>query len=70
MMVVPPPEVSVPLPLETAVSKALEVSGNPGLAQDNPLERHYRDALCARVHSPQGDTVWIAGGREALAGAI
>ena len=54
----------------TAVSKALEVSGNPGLSQDNPLERHYRDALCARVHSPQGDTVWIAGGREALAGAL
>jgi len=50
-----------------AVSKAMEVSGNPGLAQANPLERHYRDVLCARVHSPQNDSIFLSGGRLALA---
>ena len=50
-----------------AVSKAMEVSGNPGLAQANPLERHYRDVLCARVHSPQDDSIFLSGGRLALA---
>jgi alkylation response protein AidB-like acyl-CoA dehydrogenase len=48
------------------VSKAMEVTGNPGLAQANPLERHYRDVLCARVHSPQNDSIFLSGGRLAL----
>ena len=52
-----------------AVSKALELAGNPGLAQANPLERHYRDVLCARVHSPQNDSIFLSGGRLALAEA-
>jgi len=52
-----------------AVSKALELTGNPGLAQANPLERHYRDVLCARVHSPQNDSIFLGGGRQALANA-
>ncbi len=52
-----------------AVSKAMEFSGNPGLAQANPLERHYRDVLCARVHSPQNDSIFLSGGRLALADA-
>jgi alkylation response protein AidB-like acyl-CoA dehydrogenase len=52
-----------------AVSKAMELAGNPGLAQANPLERHYRDVLCARVHSPQNDSIFLAGGRLALADA-
>jgi len=50
-----------------AVSKALELTGNPGLSQNNPLERHYRDVLCARVHSPQTDSIFLSGGRLALA---
>jgi hypothetical protein len=50
-----------------AVSKAMELTGNPGLAQANPLERHYRDVLCARVHSPQNDSILVSGGRLALA---
>ena len=50
-----------------AVSEALELTGNPGLAQANPLERHYRDVLCARVHSPQNDSIFLSGGRLALA---
>lgn len=49
-----------------AVAKAVEVSGNPGLSRDNPLERHYRDVLCARVHAPQNDMILTAAGRAAL----
>ncbi len=49
-----------------AVAKALEVSGNPGLSRDNPLQRHYRDVLCARIHSPQNDSILIGAGRTAL----
>lgn len=50
----------------TAVSKAVAAIGNPGLSQDNPLERHYRNVLCGRVHTPQGDSALLAAGREAL----
>ena len=45
---------------------AVEVSGNPGLTRANPLERHLRDVLCARVHSPQSDMVLGNAGRIAL----
>ncbi|WP_372399377.1 acyl-CoA dehydrogenase family protein [Azospirillum sp. HJ39] len=51
-----------------AVARALEVTGNPGLSRDNPLERHHRDVLCARVHAPQNDMILIGAGRAALAG--
>ena len=50
-----------------AVERALEVSGNPGLSRHNALQRHHRDVLCARVHSPQDDAIRLNGGREALA---
>jgi alkylation response protein AidB-like acyl-CoA dehydrogenase len=36
-----------------AVSKAMEFSGNPGLAQANPLERHYRDVPPERLDFPE-----------------
>ena len=49
-----------------AVEIALQLSGNHGLTRDNPLERHYRDVLCGRVHTPQNDAVLIAAGRRAL----
>ncbi|MFT8355558.1 MAG: acyl-CoA dehydrogenase family protein [Gluconobacter japonicus] len=49
-----------------AVSKAVAAIGNPGLSQDNPLERHYRNVLYGRVHTPQGDSALLAAGREAL----
>ena len=51
-----------------AVAKALELAGNPGLSRTNPLERHHRDVLCARVHSPQNDTILTGAGRAALLG--
>ncbi|GAB7532901.1 acyl-CoA dehydrogenase family protein [Pseudomonas sp. 3A(2025)] len=40
-----------------AVEVAIEASGNPGLSRSNPLQRHYRNVLCARVHTPQNDAV-------------
>ncbi|MFD1627690.1 acyl-CoA dehydrogenase family protein [Azospirillum griseum] len=51
-----------------AVARALEITGNPGLSRDNPLERHHRDVLCARVHTPQSDMILSGAGRAALAG--
>jgi alkylation response protein AidB-like acyl-CoA dehydrogenase len=50
-----------------AVELALEASSNPGLSRNNPLERHYRDVLCARIHTPQNDTVLGNFGRAAFA---
>jgi alkylation response protein AidB-like acyl-CoA dehydrogenase len=42
---------------------ALSLVGNPGLSRHNPLERHYRDALCSRVHTPQDDFVLLETGK-------
>lgn len=36
---------------------ALEVAGAAGLSRDNPLERHHRDALCARAHAPNNGLI-------------
>ncbi|SKD04930.1 Acyl-CoA dehydrogenase [Burkholderia sp. CF099] len=49
-----------------ALDLALGATGNHGLHRGNPLERHYRDALCGRVHAPQSDTVLLQAGRAAL----
>ena len=40
-----------------AVELAIEVTGNPGLSRSNALQRHYRNVLCGRVHTPQNDVV-------------
>jgi len=48
------------------VGQALELTGNNGLTRKNPLERHYRDVLCSRVHTPQDDSITVAAGRAAL----
>jgi len=48
------------------VEAALSLSGNHGLTRGNPLERHYRDVLCGRVHTPQDDSIKISAGRAAL----
>ena len=50
-----------------AVELAIEAAGNPGLSRRNPLERHYRDVLCSRIHTPQDDVVLGQVGRSALA---
>ncbi|MEU6676218.1 acyl-CoA dehydrogenase family protein [Streptomyces sp. NPDC046925] len=49
-----------------AVEQALALTGNHGLTRANPLQRHYRDVLCSRVHTPQDDSVLSAAGRAAL----
>ena len=49
-----------------ATQHCLEASSNPGLSRNNPLERHYRNVLCARIHTPQDDTVLGALGRGAF----
>lgn len=49
-----------------AVEKALKLTGNHGVSRNNPLERHHRDVLCGRIHSPQEDTVHLGAGRLAL----
>ncbi|WP_128927188.1 acyl-CoA dehydrogenase family protein [Bradyrhizobium guangxiense] len=48
------------------VEDALSLTGNHGLSRINPLERHYRDVLCGRVHTPQDDSTRIGLGRAAL----
>ena len=50
-----------------AVEQAVALIGNHGLTNDNPLQRHLRDVLCSRVHTPQDDMVLLAAGRAALA---
>jgi alkylation response protein AidB-like acyl-CoA dehydrogenase len=44
------------------------IVGNNGLTRHNPLERHLRDVLCARVPTPQDDSIVDAAGRAAFTG--
>lgn len=55
--------------INTAVQAGLRLLGNPGLAQDNPLERHFRDIQSAGVHAPQEDTALLNIGAAVLAAA-
>lgn len=48
------------------VDDALALTGNHGLSRANPLERHHRDVLCGRVHTPQDDSTRLILGRAAL----
>ncbi|PZP21228.1 acyl-CoA dehydrogenase family protein [Pseudomonas kuykendallii] len=50
-----------------AVRRGLELAGNHALEHANPLQRHYRNLLCGRVHTPQPDSVWLAAGKAAFA---
>ena len=52
-----------------AVQAAMQLAGNHGLSRANPLERHLRDVLCARVHTPQPDAAFVAAGRAILESA-
>ncbi|MBD2388026.1 acyl-CoA dehydrogenase family protein [Cylindrospermum sp. FACHB-282] len=49
-----------------AVGMGLELTGNPGLLKKNPLERHYRDVLCSRIHTPQNDVICQSLGKSVL----
>ncbi|MFF5231442.1 acyl-CoA dehydrogenase family protein [Dactylosporangium sp. NPDC000521] len=50
----------------SAVEQAVALVGNNALTRRNPLERHLRDVLCARIHTPQDDTILAAAGQAAL----
>jgi len=50
-----------------AVEKAVAAAGNPGLSRHNDLQRHYRDVLCGRVHTPQADVALAIAGKTAFA---
>lgn len=50
-----------------AVELATEAAGNPGPSRKHPLERHFRDVLCSRIHTPQDDLALSAVGRAAFA---
>jgi alkylation response protein AidB-like acyl-CoA dehydrogenase len=49
-----------------AVEIGISLTGNPGLSRHHPLERHYRDVLCSRIHIPQDDQALTGAGRAAL----
>jgi alkylation response protein AidB-like acyl-CoA dehydrogenase len=49
-----------------AVERAVEIIGNPGLSRANQIERHLRDVLCWRIHTPQNDSILLAAGRAAF----
>ncbi|RMQ45427.1 Acyl-CoA dehydrogenase, short-chain specific [Pseudomonas cichorii] len=50
-----------------AVELAIEAAGNPGLSRSNPLQRHYRNVLCGRVHTPQNDVILQGVGKAVFA---
>jgi butyryl-CoA dehydrogenase len=50
-----------------AVGAAFTALGNPALTRANPLERHFRDIQCCRIHPPQDDAALINVGRRTLA---
>jgi alkylation response protein AidB-like acyl-CoA dehydrogenase len=49
------------------VELALQLTGNHGLSRRNPLERHHRNVLCSRIHTPQNDSSLTAAGKSAFA---
>ncbi len=49
------------------VLAAVALVGNPGLLRRHPLERHLRNVLHGRIHTPQDDVVLGMAGRAALA---
>jgi alkylation response protein AidB-like acyl-CoA dehydrogenase len=53
-----------------SVQVAIAAIGNPGLSRSNPLERHWRDVQCSRVHPPQEDAALILAGKRTLARSL
>jgi len=49
-----------------ATRDAVGLCGNHALSRANPLERHFRDVLCAHIHTPQTDSALITAGRARL----
>jgi alkylation response protein AidB-like acyl-CoA dehydrogenase len=59
-------KVAVTRDLIAAVELAVSLVGNAGLTRHHPLQRHLRDVLCSRVHTPQEDAVLLTAGRGVL----
>ncbi|MEG3111681.1 acyl-CoA dehydrogenase family protein [Pantoea sp. T14] len=49
-----------------SVQLMVESIGNHALTRSNPLERHLRNVLCGRIHTPQDDVIFTAAGKTAL----
>lgn len=49
-----------------AVERCTLLAGNHAHSRAHPLERHWRDVQCARVHVPTGDAAHQAAGRALL----
>lgn len=49
-----------------AVDLARRVAEEAGLAPSATLDRHYRNVLCGRVHTPQSDFILAGAARQAL----
>lgn len=49
-----------------AVELSVALAGNHALDRANPLERHWRDVQCARVHVPTEESAHLSAGRAAL----
>ncbi len=49
-----------------SVQLMVESIGNPALTRANAFERHLRNVLCGRIHTPQDDAVFTAAGKAAL----
>ncbi|MXP53151.1 acyl-CoA dehydrogenase [Pantoea sp. Seng] len=50
-----------------AVELMVENIGNHALTRHHPLQRHYRNVLCGRIHTPQSDAIFTSVGKTALA---
>jgi alkylation response protein AidB-like acyl-CoA dehydrogenase len=62
-----PIKMSVSRAVISATEQAVALVGNPGLSRHLPLQRHLRDAMCSRTHTPQDDTIAAEAGRRTLA---
>lgn len=49
-----------------SVQLMVEHIGNHALTRTHPFERHLRNVLCGRIHTPQDDLVFTAAGKAAL----
>lgn len=49
-----------------SVQMMVESIGNHALTRHNPLQRHLRNVLCGRIHTPQDDAIFASVGKSAL----
>jgi alkylation response protein AidB-like acyl-CoA dehydrogenase len=49
-----------------SVQLMVESIGNHALTRHHPLQRHLRNVLCGRIHTPQDDAIFTSVGKSAL----